>query len=206
MTSPIDKPQKPARTLKAALTRLSGLYRRFARDRRGIGAIEFAIIAPILLMLYIGALEFTIGLSVAKRVSRAAGTIADIIAQENTPTSKTGTLDLMPTVAASILDPQSINGLTLKISGIAIDATSNAKIAWSWSEDGTTPYAAGNPVTLSTDLAQPNSFLVHAELSIPYTLFNFGPDFLPGTLNQITISRDHFYRLRTGDTLACTGC
>ena len=42
-----------------------GLLRRFARDQRGVGAIEFAILFPVLLMLYLGAFELTVGLSVS---------------------------------------------------------------------------------------------------------------------------------------------
>jgi Flp pilus assembly protein TadG len=190
---------------RCLLTYLIDLGRRLGRDRQGVGAIEFAIIAPVLLLLYLGALEFTIGLSVAKRASRAAGTISDIITQEDSTLKST--LNTMPNVAASILAPYGVGGLTLKVSGIKIDASSNAKILWSWSKDGTTPYATGVAVTLPTDLNQANSFLVRTELSIPYQLFSFGPDFLPNAdLSQITISRQSFYRQRKGDDVKCSDC
>ena len=58
------------------------MFSRFLRDRSGIGAIEFAIIAPVLLILYIGALQVTIGLNFAKKASRAAGTVADAVTRE----------------------------------------------------------------------------------------------------------------------------
>lgn len=198
---------------RTALKRLTDLCRRFAMDRQGIGAIEFAIIAPVLLMLYIGALELTMGLSVAKRASRATGTIADIITQQSSPILKTApqgstvvSLDTMPNVAAAILAPYGATGLTLKISGITIDASSNATISWSWAQDGTTPYAKGSAVAVPTDLGQAGTFLVRSELTIPYKMFSFGPDFLPASYNQISISRQYYYRLRTGSDLACTGC
>lgn len=185
--------------------RLVHLGRRFGRDRQGVGAIEFAIIAPVLLLLYLGALELTIGLSVTKRASRASASVSDIVTR-NSSTSKTA-LNAMPNVAAAILAPYGVRGLTLKVSGIQIDASSNAKIAWSWSKDGTTPYATGIAVTLPTDLNQANSFLVRTELTIPYKLFSFGPDFLPNAdLTQITISRQSYYRQRTGASVTCSDC
>ena len=67
--------------LRNPFTRLVLTARRLARERKGAGAIEFAILFPVLIMLYIGAFEITIGLSVSKRVTRAAGTIADIVTQ-----------------------------------------------------------------------------------------------------------------------------
>ena len=50
--------------LESADGRRCAPLRRFARDERGIGAIEFAILFPVLLMLYLGAFELTIALSV----------------------------------------------------------------------------------------------------------------------------------------------
>ena len=185
--------------------RAAGAFARLARDRQGVGAIEFAIIAPILLLLYIGSLEITVGLNVAKRASRAAGSVADITTQQSS-VSKTF-LAGMPSVATSIFAPYQTTGLTLKVSGITIDASGNPTVTWSWAQDGTRPYAPGTAVTtVPADMKKASSFLVHAELTIPYQLFSFGPDFLPDTLNQITISRDYFYRQRIGTSISCSDC
>ena len=72
--------------IRSAIARLKTLSRRFAGDRDGMGAIEFAILFPILVMLYVGAFEITIGLSVSKRASRAAATVADVVTQQQTVT------------------------------------------------------------------------------------------------------------------------
>jgi Flp pilus assembly protein TadG len=181
------------------------LLRRFSRDRSGIGAIEFAILAPVLLLLYLGALETTIALSVAKRASRAAGAVADIITQQ-TSVSKS-VLATMPSAVGAIFAPYSNTGLTLKITGITIDASSKATVTWSWAQDGSTPYAKNStPTGIPTDMNKASSFLVRTELSIPYQLLRFGPDFLPAGTNTITIARQYFYRQRTGTSIPCGDC
>ena len=46
--------------------------RRFVDDRRGVGAIEFAIVAPLLIMAYVGAFEVSVAITALRKVSRAS--------------------------------------------------------------------------------------------------------------------------------------
>ncbi|HEX8044916.1 TadE/TadG family type IV pilus assembly protein [Rhizobium sp.] len=184
--------------------RLCARLRHFTRDERGIGAIEFAILFPVLLMLYLGAFEITVGLSVEKRTSRAAGSIADILTQKTSTTK--AELATMTSVAGAIFAPYATTGLTLKVTGIQIDAGSSATVAWSWAQDGSKPYTTGSAVTVPSDLKLPSSFLVRTELAIPYQMLSFGSDFLPAGSNQITIGRSYFYRPRGADPITCGDC
>jgi Flp pilus assembly protein TadG len=184
--------------------RLCAGLRHFTRDERGIGAIEFAILFPVLLMLYLGAFEITVGLSVEKRTSRAAGSIADILTQKTSTTK--AELTTMTSVAGAIFAPYATTGLTLKVTGIQIDAGSSATVAWSWAQDGSKPYTTGSAVTVPSDLKLPSSFLVRTELAIPYQMLSFGSDFLPAGSNQITIGRSYFYRPRGTDPITCGDC
>ncbi|TAX79113.1 pilus assembly protein [Rhizobium ruizarguesonis] len=191
--------------LRNPFTRLVLTARRLIRDRKGAGAIEFAILFPVLIMLYIGAFEITIGLSVSKRVTRAAGTVADLITQQQSVTKSA--LAQMPSVATAIFVPYNSTALTMKITGITIDASANAKVLWSWAQDGTVPYAKNATVSnVPSDMKTANSFLVRTELSIPYTMFLFAPNFMPDGMRTITISRSYFYRQRQGDTIPCGDC
>ncbi|MGO7863882.1 TadE/TadG family type IV pilus assembly protein [Rhizobium ruizarguesonis] len=191
--------------LRNPFTGLVLTARRLIRDRKGAGAIEFAILFPVLIMLYIGAFEITIGLSVSKRVTRAAGTVADLITQQQSVTKSA--LAQMPSVATAIFVPYNSTALTMKITGITIDASANAKVLWSWAQDGTVPYAKNATVSnVPSDMKTANSFLVRTELSIPYTMFLFAPNFMPDGMRTITISRSYFYRQRQGDSIPCGDC
>lgn len=197
------------RAAAAHLSRIAaGAGKRFGRlwrDRRGIGAVEFALLAPVLLMLYICAFELTVGLSVAKRATRATGTIADLVAQQSEKVNK-AFLATMVDVADSIFVPFTSSNLSLKISGITIDAANAAKITWSWQKGGTRPYAVGASVVVPTEMQKPSTFLIRAELSAPHDLMMFMANAFSMTTTQITIKREYFFRQRVGDSISCTDC
>ncbi|MBX4929467.1 TadE/TadG family type IV pilus assembly protein [Rhizobium binae] len=191
--------------LRNPFTRLALTARRLIRERKGAGAIEFAILFPVLVMLYIGAFEITIGLSVSKRATRAASSIADLVTQQQSITKST--LTEMRSVATAIFVPYNSTSLTLKITGITVDASANAKVLWSWAQDGSAPYAKNTAVSgIPADMKTANSFLVRTELSIPYTMFLFAPNFMPDGMRTITISRSYFYRQRQGESIPCGDC
>jgi len=54
---------------------------RFARDRSGVAALEFALIAPLLLALYFVTMEVAQAIEVNKKVGRVGSMIADLVAQ-----------------------------------------------------------------------------------------------------------------------------
>ncbi|TCS07321.1 Flp pilus assembly protein TadG [Rhizobium sp. BK418] len=190
---------------RGLLVWLASTTRRFARDRKGVGAIEFAIIFPVLIMLYLGAFEITIGLSVSKRTTRAAGAIADIITQQQNVT-KSSLADIAK-AAPAIFAPYDSSDLSLKVTAIQIDGSANPTVLWSWAPSGTAPYAKNSAVSgVPTEMKKANSFLIRTELSTPYTLFVFAPDFMPSGMRTITISRSYFYRQRQNDNIPCGDC
>ena len=58
---------------------------RFLRDRRGVAAIEFALILPILVLLCLGCFEVPRYVLIWQRIERAASGVSDLVAQ---PTSR----------------------------------------------------------------------------------------------------------------------
>lgn len=184
---------------------LASTARRFVRDRKGMGAIEFAIIFPVLIMLYLGAFEITLGLNVSKRTTRAAGSIADIITQQQSVT-KSSLTDIAK-AAPAIFAPYGSSGLSLKVTAIQIDGSANPTVLWSWTPSGAAPYAKNSAVSdVPTEMKKANSFLIRTELSTPYTLLVFAPSFMPAGARTITISRSYFYRQRQNDNIPCGDC
>lgn len=188
----------------AAWHGVAGLLRRFGRDRSGVGAVEFALIAPLLLILYITAFEVTVGLSVAKRATRTAGAVADLTTQADTV--DTTSLATMKDVATAIFAPYSATSLSLQVTGIAVDAAGKATVKWSWAQNGTAPYKKNATFALPSTIATPSSFLVHTRVSIPHKLMMFMPGLLPPQIDNITISREYYFRLRLADAVSCSDC
>jgi Flp pilus assembly protein TadG len=55
--------------MKTMTLRMSHAFRRFARDRRGVSAVEFALLAPIMVALYLGCVEVSDAVSADRKVS-----------------------------------------------------------------------------------------------------------------------------------------
>ena len=187
-----------------ALFAYKAMLRRFVSDRSGVGAVEFAIIVPILLMIYITAFELTIGFSVAKRATHAAGTVADLVTQK-TSVDK-AYLKTMKHVSAAVFVPHDASAMSLKVSGIKIDASGKATYFWSWADNDTRPYAVGATASVPSEMKIPNSFLIHSELSIPHELLMFMPGMMPSTVKTISINRNYYFRQRQGTEVACSNC
>jgi len=189
---------RPTGTVKTAI------WRRFFRNSQGAGAVEFALIAPVLLLLYLGAFEITVVMGVTRKVSHASSSVADLVAAQ---TSVDLTyLSTMKDVVTGIIAPYVATGYTMKITGITLDSTATAKVTWSWNQDGGRPYTANTVVTVPSDLAVANTFLVRTELSMPYSLMTYSAGFSSSALNSITLSKTFYYRQRVGSSVTCSAC
>jgi hypothetical protein len=70
------------------MTSISSIWRRLPRsarglrgDCRGVAAIEFAIIAPIMLLAFFGTVEFCSAIAVDRKVTLVARTLSDLTSQ-----------------------------------------------------------------------------------------------------------------------------
>src|SRR5262245_44457481 len=57
---------------------------RLAHDQRGVSAVEFAMLLPLMLTLYLGAVEISQAVAVDRKVTLAARSVADLVAQVTT--------------------------------------------------------------------------------------------------------------------------
>lgn len=112
---------------------LSGLV----RQESGLAAVEFALILPILVMLWIGGVEVTQALSVDRRLNNLASAIGDLVARSKIVTW--GDVDSIFQIAPGAMYPFSVTGLQMRVTAVNIDASKNAKVAWSRAK-GTTTY------------------------------------------------------------------
>lgn len=178
-------------------------FRRLIMDRRGVGAIEFAIAAPLLIMFYVCSFEISVAVTMSRKVNRASATVSDLLTQSQS-TNK-ATLDTMKTVTKTVIAPFSEDGYSLKITGIAIAADGKATVAWSRDQNAQQPYAPGLVVTLPSTLEAKSTFIVRTELVVPYTLLSMMPS-LASSFNKINLSKTSYFRQRTGDKITCSDC
>ena len=145
-------------------------FRRFGRDRRGVSAVEFAFIAPVMIGLYLGCVEISSGVAADRKVSLIAGALANLTAQVTTisSTDMSNILD----ASSAIVAPYSASNLKMTVSCIKIDSTTGvAQVQWSATRNGTAR-ATGSVYSFTSSnnaLAVKGSWLLLGEVSYAYT-------------------------------------
>jgi Flp pilus assembly protein TadG len=139
---------------------------RFAGDCRGASAIEFALLLPLMLTVYIGGSELAYGLSAQFKATLAARTVADLASQYisiDNPTM-TGILG----AASKVVAPFPATQLVIIVSEVTTDSKGNGTITWSAAQNAT-PHPVGTPVKLPIQLQNPNVSMIMGEVTYPYT-------------------------------------
>jgi len=102
---------------------------RLASDRRGVSAVEFALIAPLLITLYIGIVQVTLGLSADRKLTAAASTVADLVAQSESINGG-GLADIFA-AGDAVLQPYPSDGLSIRVTSLRADSAGNISLVWS---------------------------------------------------------------------------
>ena len=141
--------------------------RNLARDNSGIAATEFAVIVPIMLVLFFGTVEFSSGIAVDRKVTMMARTLSDLTSQS----TSVGDTDMTNFFAASagILTPYSAVPTKATISELYVDpSTLVARVQWSKSYQGGTTRAQSSVVTIPAALKVGGTYLIFGEVSYQY--------------------------------------
>lgn len=161
-----------------------GLLSRFARSAAGLAAVEFALIAPIMILIFFGVVESSGALSASRRTLLASNTLADLVAQE-TQVLKSDLDDLFVGME-EVIDPRDID-VTFRVLSVTLDtADGKVKVDWSYDSTGATPYAAGSEYTGGLDVAlfDDTSSLVIAE-----TEYNYASPISQKIIGPLTIDK-----------------
>ena len=141
--------------------------RSFARDHRGVAAVEFALILPVMVLMYVGTVELTNAISVNRKVVATASTIGDLTAQASDidDAGMNGILD----ASSAVIQPFSVTPLRLRVTQIIIDTNGAAKVGWSSARNMAALARGATFSTLPGGLATPNTYLIYSEVAYSYT-------------------------------------
>ncbi|GIK50430.1 MAG: pilus biosynthesis protein TadE [Alphaproteobacteria bacterium] len=142
--------------------------RRFGRARKGAAAIEFAIIAPLLMVpLLLGSIDLIDVLGVNGRAQNATASIADVVARDTSVSDDevSGYWDALQV----LMYPNDPDALDLRITSISIVDSSTAIVVWSEGRGVMPALQTGMPITgLDPRIMTPGSSLILAESSYHY--------------------------------------
>ena len=162
-----------------------GQLSRLVRDRRGVSAVEFAFVAPLMVTLYLGCAEISDGVAADRKVSLIAGALANLTSSCSDSNANSGSCaantnpayNITTTEMNNILDassaiiaPYNASKLTMKLSCLKIDGNGVAKVQWS-APRNTTGRSVGSVYSFSSSnsaLAVKNSYLILSEVTYAY--------------------------------------
>jgi Flp pilus assembly protein TadG len=153
---------KQAALLMRAIERRA---RHLAGDERGVSAVEFAMLLPLMLTLYLGAVEVSQGVGADRKATLTARTICDLVSQVASVSDSDMTNAL--NAAASVMVPYPVGNLKVTVTSVKIDAAGKATVDWSDTLNGTAR-GKGSTVTLPAALNVPNSSLIWSEVQYTY--------------------------------------
>ncbi len=190
--SPIRKAAILARRAADAVSALR-------RDRRGVSAVEFALILPLMVTLFLATVETTQGLQADRKVSLAARTLSDLSSQA-TVISDTDMSNIMD-ATADIIAPFAMTQAQVVVTGIQTDILGVSRVVWSDARN-TTKYTCGQTMTVPAQLKPligTTGFLVLAEVKYYYT-----PTVAYLISGTVTLSDRLYTRPRIGETVSRT--
>ncbi len=199
----------------AAMATLRRKLPRFLADRRGVGAMEFALIAPLLLALYFISMELSLGFETDKRIDRIGSMVADLVTQK--PSIKKADVEEIMQLANTLLQPYDRSKPKVVVTAIQItnDTTPKAQVVWSRQmADGkfTQPFKKDSIVAVPDNLKIANSFFIRVSSSLEYKpLITWSASQkttlgLTGAFDNISLGDTYYLRPRMTATIACDDC
>jgi Flp pilus assembly protein TadG len=167
---------------------------RFAKARSGLAAVEFAMLLPIMMTLYLGCVEITTAVATQRKVTLTAHALADLPSQFTAVTNADMTNIL--NAASDIIAPYTAAQLKSVVSELSIDANGQATVVWSDTLNGTAR-TVGTVVGIPANLAVPNTYLLLGEAQYGYT-----PSYGYVVTGTLTLSDQIYMRPRQSSSVA----
>jgi Flp pilus assembly protein TadG len=164
----------------------------------GAAAVEFALLLPLMALIYFGVVELTQGAMTQQRVAHTASAVGDLVAQSQSVTSAQVT-DIF-TIGQNLMYPYPTSGLQMRVTNLVADANGNVTVAWSQAS-GMTALTKGSSVTVPANVIAANDSAIMGETSYVYhSVFGM-------VLTQpITFTQKYYLKPRDSTQVTCSDC
>lgn len=163
--------------MRRLVSDLARFTHRALADVRGVAAVEFALLLPVMLTLYIGAVEVTQALSADRKIVLLTRTTGDLTTQSSRVSP--ADLDAILNASTAVLAPLAPSSAKIRLTSVAITGSGSsdpkvpnkASVCWSYQRNWTT-WSTGTlldtnilPTALRGDVG---TSLIMAEVQFPY--------------------------------------
>jgi Flp pilus assembly protein TadG len=156
--------------LRSALSLLTRRTRRRAipgiwYNEKGVSAIEFALIAPLMVLIYFGCIELNLLMRVDQRVTTTASSLGDLTARLATVSD--ADMQELFNAASVTMQPYPIQTARMRITSVVDNGDGQTRVTWS---DGynVLPYTTGALITVPNGLVPSPGSVIVAEVEFDY--------------------------------------
>jgi Flp pilus assembly protein TadG len=174
--------------------RLLAQFLAFARAKKGLAAVEFALIAPMMVFVLFASIDLLDALGANRRAQNVAASLADVTARDTEVSNSE--VSGMWAAADILMFPDDGDQMDMRITSILIVDASTARIMWSEAQGGFSPLPVNTNITLPDAMMIPGSSIIMGE-----SRFHYVPPlgFLFG--NGIPMSHTSYRRSRVVDPI-----
>ncbi len=142
-------------------------FRRLVGNRRGLAALEFALIAPMMVLVLFGSVELTELLACNRRAENTAASVADVISRDTVITNQE--MSDLWAASTALMYPNAATPLKIRVSSVQITNPTTATVLWSDGYHGYVPRGAGSAIALPAGMMIPATSVIVAETTYRYT-------------------------------------
>lgn len=188
----------------------------FSSNRKGVAAVEFALIVPILLIMYFMTMEASQAIETSKKVGRIGSMVADLVTQQ--PTIVKADLDAIMQIGTSTIQPYSRSTPNITITAIQVTTDTPPKVLVVWSRKvasgvNSVGATAGTATTVPTTLKVAGTFLIRVESTLSYApiiAWTTNTQQKLGLTQSLTttipMGETYYLRPRRSLTIPCSDC
>ena len=146
--------------------RLIRSVRRFASANDGVSAVEFALVAPFLVMLYLGSIELSLLLRADRAVTSTSASLGDLTARLKTVDDDD--MEDLYAAALAMMQPHDASTARMRISSVADTGDGVPRVVWSEGHN-ISPYTVGTQVDVPTGVVPTPGSVIVSEVEFDYT-------------------------------------
>ncbi|WP_206238449.1 TadE/TadG family type IV pilus assembly protein [Novosphingobium terrae] len=116
------------------------MLRRLAQNESGVAMVEFAIVLPVLITLFVGSYVLSDMISCYRKVTATTRALTDLASRSISPTSApaTTTVTTYMSSAQLVMSPFDTSKAAVQIAQLRVCDTSHAYVVWSQAQTGST--------------------------------------------------------------------
>lgn len=142
----------------------------FLHANKAVAAVEFALIVPFILTLYIGSLELTQAIVMDRKLAAVASTLGDLVARANGEVSESSIEDFSA-ASGMIFRPFPTTGLTQLVTSVYVDEDGDTEVTWSEGYNGAVEKSVGSSYDLPEEITgiATDAYVIVSEAQVQYT-------------------------------------